>query len=174
MRFTAGLLAAIAVLVCEPAAAINKCTGADGRVVFQDAPCSGKGEQLDVRPATGSAAKAQTAMPAGGGASSSEAQRLEGLIATSQRQRRAQDLRERLLPNAEEARNSHRAGCAQRQKDLAAQQYAYQQNLYGKTHAAQIASEMAASAASCETRDRELKESLDALVNECTALRCRG
>jgi hypothetical protein len=34
---TAALLAAL----CAPAWAINKCTGADGRVVYQDAACAG-------------------------------------------------------------------------------------------------------------------------------------
>ncbi len=103
-----------------------------------------------------------------------EAQRLEGVIAASQRSRRAKELRERVLPEAEQARVAHRAACEQKQKDLAAQQYAYRQNLYGKTHAAQIASEMAAAAAICETRDRELKEAVDALEKECAALQCRA
>lgn len=48
--FLTALLAAL----CAPAWAINKCTGADGRVAFQDAPCSGKGQVLQVRPASGS------------------------------------------------------------------------------------------------------------------------
>lgn len=38
-----------------PAWAINKCTGADGKVTFQDAPCAGNGGQIDVRPASGPA-----------------------------------------------------------------------------------------------------------------------
>lgn len=38
-----------------PAWAVNKCTGADGAVVFQDAPCAGKGETLTVRPGSGHA-----------------------------------------------------------------------------------------------------------------------
>lgn len=37
-----------------PAAAVNKCTGPDGTVTFQDAPCAGKGEAIKVRPASGS------------------------------------------------------------------------------------------------------------------------
>ena len=48
-------------LLAAPAWAVNKCTGPDGKVSFQDAPCAGKGEQLDVRPASGSA---RTAAPA--------------------------------------------------------------------------------------------------------------
>lgn len=33
---------------CSHAAAVNKCTGPDGKVVFQDAPCEGKGETVKV------------------------------------------------------------------------------------------------------------------------------
>lgn len=52
---TAALLAAI----CAPSWAINKCTGADGKVAFQDAPCNGgKAEALTVRPAGGDAGTA--------------------------------------------------------------------------------------------------------------------
>lgn len=36
-----------------PAWAINKCTTADGKVAFQDAPCAGKGEQIEVKPNSG-------------------------------------------------------------------------------------------------------------------------
>ena len=39
-------------LAVSPAWAINKCT-VDGRTIFQDAPCMGQGEVLDVRPASG-------------------------------------------------------------------------------------------------------------------------
>lgn len=42
----------IAVLLVAPAWAVNKCTGADGKVTFQDAPCAdGKGETLHIRSA---------------------------------------------------------------------------------------------------------------------------
>jgi len=40
-------------LTFPPAWAINKCTGADGKVVFQDLPCAGRGEKIEVRPASG-------------------------------------------------------------------------------------------------------------------------
>lgn len=48
-------------LVCAPAWAVNKCTGADGKVSFQDAPCAGKGETLTVRPSGGTAPVAGSA-----------------------------------------------------------------------------------------------------------------
>lgn len=42
----------------KEAQAINKCIGADGKVAFQDAPCTGNGEKMDVRPASGHSAPA--------------------------------------------------------------------------------------------------------------------
>lgn len=51
-----------AVLSVAPAWAINKCKAPDGKVVFQDAPCAGQGEKIEVRPASGNVA--QPAVPA--------------------------------------------------------------------------------------------------------------
>lgn len=61
MHTHAILLAAL--LAASPAWAINKCTGADGKVVYQDAPCEGKGEKIEVRPASGPARSAPPAAP---------------------------------------------------------------------------------------------------------------
>jgi hypothetical protein len=49
----AAALIALASFATAPAWAVNKCTGADGKVQFQDAPCMGKGEVLVVKPASG-------------------------------------------------------------------------------------------------------------------------
>lgn len=49
------ILACALVSLGTPSWAVNKCTGPDGKVSFQDAPCAGKGEKLDVRPAAGDA-----------------------------------------------------------------------------------------------------------------------
>lgn len=42
------LAIAAAALAVSPAWAVNKCTGPDGAVVFQDAPCVGKGEVVRI------------------------------------------------------------------------------------------------------------------------------
>lgn len=47
------IAAALLVALCAPAWAINKCTGPDGKVAYQDAPCAGKGETVEVRPSSG-------------------------------------------------------------------------------------------------------------------------
>jgi hypothetical protein len=50
-----------ALLAASPAWAINKCKGPDGKVTFQDAPCQGDGEEINVRPAGGAADASTTA-----------------------------------------------------------------------------------------------------------------
>ena len=46
-------------LACAPAWAVNKCKTPEGKTVFQDLPCAtGQGEQVTVRPASGSAPSA--------------------------------------------------------------------------------------------------------------------
>lgn len=54
-HFKIALGAALLTLIAAPAWAVNKCTGPNGQVTFQDAPCAGKGETLNVRPASGHA-----------------------------------------------------------------------------------------------------------------------
>jgi hypothetical protein len=51
IRCAAWAACAVLLGVASPAWAVNKCTGADGKVSFQDAPCDGAGEKVDVRPA---------------------------------------------------------------------------------------------------------------------------
>lgn len=163
-------------MLCMPALAINKCTGPNGNVVFQDTPCAGQGEEITVRPATGHAPKpppqAAGSTP-GTTPALTNAQRINAQVDESVAERRRKDLVERYIPQSTYQREQHRTDCANRQKQLEAGQYTYKQNLYGKTHAAQIASEMAAAASQCETRDRELKEAHEALLQECVKLKCK-
>jgi hypothetical protein len=152
-------------------ATLHKCTQPDGRVAYQDKPCeNGKGVAIDVGPATG--VKPAQEVTKDGKKAPSEAERLEAVVAQSQRERRRRDLEERLIPNTQTERVRHKYACDQKQQSLRDSQYSMRQNLYGKTHAAQMASEMAAAAALCDTRDRELAESLQQLRDECLALQC--
>ena len=62
-------LCALALGCLSPAWAINKCTDANGKVSFQDAPCVGEGEKIDVRPTTrGATPVPPAAAPVGEGA----------------------------------------------------------------------------------------------------------
>ena len=165
IKFRSAALA-ISLVFCSQAWAINKCAAPDGTVVFQDAPCAGKGEKLVVKPASGLGAAPDMA----DGAKKSNVQEMEATVAASQKQRRRTEVENIFLPQSKSVLEQHRRGCEQEQKDLASGQFKYVQNLYGKTHAAQIASEMAAASARCDTKDRELKEQFEALRSECTGL----
>jgi len=169
---TKTLLAAAALLaLAAPAWALNKCTGPDGKVSFQDDPCEAahKAESIDPHPASGAGVK-QPAATNGAGKPMTEAERLNALSDASAKERRKRDLTDRLVPGARADVQNNRANCQRIQAELRADQYAYQQNLYGKTHAAQRASEMAASAAQCDTKDRELVNNFNTLMAECAAL----
>jgi hypothetical protein len=163
------LLCALALSVSAlPTWAVNKCTGPDGSVVFQDAPCAGKGETYNVRPASGSARAA--AAPADGEKPRTEAQRIEQNIADSQKERRLRELTQREVPAADDAVLAHLKACKDEQIAIERGKFVYVQNLYGKTHAAQVAAEQAAAAARCDTRDRELRAQAQRIRKECTDL----
>lgn len=60
------VLCMVVMALCAPAWAINKCTGADGKVAFQDAPCAtGRTEHVVVRPARGDADAGDNAAASG-------------------------------------------------------------------------------------------------------------
>lgn len=175
MKYIQLTLLAIACTAAAPAWAVNKCT-IDGRVVFQDAPCPGKGETLIVRPASGSAPRAQ---PAGerssdeaGGTEKplTEAQRIERQVAASQLQRRKQLMEIRIVPDAESAVHAHRAQCERDMKALQAKKALANNNLAGATWENAISGEMTALATTCDTRNRELRENAAALRAECLQL----
>jgi hypothetical protein len=149
--------------------AINKCTAPDGTVAFQDAPCPGKGETIKVRPASGTA-KAPPVTAEGAPQQKTVVQRIEEQIAASQRERRVRELSQILVPTAENAIRAHLQACNEEQARLEAAKHVYVQNLYGKTDAAQRASEQAAAAGRCDTKDRELRETAAQLKRECIKL----
>ncbi|WP_298429002.1 DUF4124 domain-containing protein [Ottowia sp.] len=149
-------------------AQVFKCPDANGRTVIQQMPCPG-GKQMDVKPASGQAKPRPAALDADG-KPMTEAERIEANTQASMRHRRMQDLSERIVPSAWSEIQNHRSQCQAKLERLRAGQYAYRQNLYGKTHAAQIASEMAAESAQCDTKDRELVRNYQSLVAECKGL----
>lgn len=160
-------------MLCAPAWAINKCIGPDGKVVFQDSACSGKGEKMNVRPATGDGNSFQpAASPAANTTDKqkTEAQRIETQISDSQRKRRRQELEMRLVPDAQGAINNQRAQCDSDLKALQDKKAHANNNLAGATWETSISSEMTAVATRCDTRNREVRDDLDTLRKECQAL----
>ena len=126
---------------------------------FQDAPCvGGKAESLNVRSNSSAVPQSATNAASAAGKPQSEAQRLEAQVAASVKARKLYDLENVDHPISLKLIDQHRRNCEGEQTKLKAGQFAYVQNLYGKTTASQIASEMAAASARCDLKDRELKE----------------
>lgn len=169
-RIVAAIASSI-LCAAAPAWAVNKCVGPNGAVVFQDAPCAGKGETITVRPASGSGKGAPTneAEPATI-KPQSEAQRIEQKIAESQKARRLQELQVRLIPDAEAAINRHRTTCDRDLAALSAKKNRANNNLAGATWEVSISSEMTAIATRCDTKARDLKDEADRLRTECRDL----
>jgi hypothetical protein len=168
------VMIALAIISGAPVWAINKCT-VDGRVVFQDAACPGKGETLVVRPASGAPPKEQPvdanrANPEGAAKPMTEAQRIERQVANSQQERRRQELEVRLVPDADAAIYRNRSACDRDMKALQAKKTMANNNLAGATWEGSISGEMTALATTCDTRNRELREDATALRAECQRL----
>lgn len=171
MKSIVTVITSAIVCAAAPAWAVNKCIGPGGAVVFQDAPCAGKGETITVRPATGSGPAAAAAefkpTPA---KPATDAQRIEQQIAESQKARRLQELQVRLVPEAETAINRQRIQCDRELAALSAKKGRANNNLAGATWEASISSEMNAVATRCDTKARDLKDEADRLRAECREL----
>lgn len=171
-----GILIAL-LLPWGTAQAINKCTGADGKIVFQDAPCMGQGEKIEVRPASGAAPKSAPAMASdAAGANPAPAQatapaRKENVF--GERWQRRTYLENRGIPDAHAAIDGHQADCAAQQAQLAAKKKRATNSLAGATWEDSISGEMQAAATTCDTRARELRAELDSLRKELRELQAR-
>lgn len=175
-RIKQAVLTVAITLICSQAWAVNKCTGADGQTTFQDAPCAGKGQAINVRPASGNsptAASPGATTNAGviqPGKPQTEAQRIEAQITASQQDRRKKELEARLVPDAFAAIGQQRAACDQELKALQDRKAYANNNLAGATWQASISSEMSAIATRCGTRNTEVREDHATLLKECQAL----
>jgi len=161
------LLAGLAAL---PAHAINKCTGPDGKIVYQDAPCAGKGEAITVRPASGTApvatapagTNAQPAAAVGGG-------RKEGAFGESWQRRTY--LENRGVPDARASLEAHKQACERKIRALEASKANANNNLAGATYMQSLSTQMQAEATMCDMRARELSADLQAKEAELKKLR---
>lgn len=142
--------------------AVNKCTGADGRVTFQDAPCTGQGERIVVKPATGDA-------PALAQGPSAEGVRLQQQLEKAQAERRRTEL-EIALPRAYEEQSRHSAACDQELGALRERKAMANNNLAGATWQQSLSTEMTAVASRCDTRNKTMGANIEALRKECQSL----
>lgn len=170
------LSASLCIALAGPAFAINKCTGADGKSVFQDAPCMGKGETIVVKPASGQAPTPVVAAPASADAGAAPAAapaptataKKEG--AFGEKWRRKTDLESHLINNARGELSGHLQGCQQQQAALAAKKGAARNNLAGATWEASISAEMQAAATTCDTKARDIRAKLEGYERELREL----
>lgn len=162
------LCAATLLALCPPAMAINKCTGADGKVSFQDGPCdagaksAGKVKTWEAAPPV-----AASAAP---GTQQTEAQRIESRITASQNERRKQDLEWKLVPDALAAIAQQAKQCDVSFKSLQDKKLLAKNNLAGATWEGSISAEMTALATLCNTKNTEAREVHATLLKECRAL----
>lgn len=156
------ILAAALACALSPAWAVNKCTGPDGKVVFQDAPCAGKGVTLNVKPAAGNA----PASPVG----KSSQEQVNELVSTMRTDNRRNELQDRIIPARQGALQANREKCDAEIAALQRQQALANNNLAGATWLQSLATEMSAISTRCDARSREIQASIDAGRQECQAL----
>ncbi len=166
MKRTTTLL--VLALACAPAWAINKCTLPGGKVVFQDLPCAGAGEEITVRPASGTA-PAVPASASGGGVATADVQPKpkEGVFGDAWRRRHEL---ERTIKDSRAQMANNEAQCHFKQQQLQARQQGANNNLAGATYRQSLAAEMQANATLCETRSRELQRLVDRSQKELDAM----
>lgn len=155
MKWAAAALALAC--ACAPAWAINKCTGADGKVVFQDLPCAGRGEAIEVKPASG---VAPAAVPAGGAATPAAAKPKAEPRESNEKWLRRYKL-EHAIKDARAYLANNDAQCRRKHQELQMRQESANNNLAGATYRQSLAAEMQANATMCETRSRELQGEIE-------------
>lgn len=179
MNFRPAIFLAAAMIATAPCWAINKCIGADGKTVFQDAPCTGKGGEILVKPASGSAPLSPAPAPglagaataANAGATVAAPQKKEGAFGDSWQRRTY--LENRGVPDARGALRAHRLACELKQRELSAQKSRANNNLAGATWLQSISTEMQAAASICEAKSRELQGNLEGLEKELRDLQAK-
>lgn len=139
-----------------PAWAVNKCIGADGKVSFQDAPCTGQGEKIDVRPSTQGVYPMQPP---------SSVQREGAFGATWQRKHQLQS---QDIPQAQAAIERNQRECAAGSGDATAHAGPLRRgNLpEGSQFTQDLQAASAKEKAACEARTQELREQLKRLQTE--------
>lgn len=142
-----------------PAWAINKCTGADGKVSFQDAPCPGDGEKIEVRPSIEGATPIQPG----------PAPLKEGVFGASWQ--RKNYLQSQGVPQARAAIERNQQAC-NASPEVVAQGGPLKRSALasGSMLAQQNAASAATDKAACEARTGELRDQLKALEDELRAL----
>lgn len=153
------LIACALALGCmAPAWAINKCTSADGKVSFQDAPCAGQGEKIEVRPALSGAVPAQPSPSAV----------KEGVFGDTWQ--RKTYLTTQGVPQARAALARHQQECDEQQRDIEQRRQLPRRLAAGSMFAQSAEAEANAARTACQARSEELRKQLESLESELRTL----
>ncbi|MGB4060955.1 MAG: hypothetical protein WBK26_12140 [Burkholderiaceae bacterium] len=182
MKFTApAVLLALAALA-TPAHAVFKCKGPTGTPVFQETPCAGEGQALQVKPASGAApvpTKPAATATEGSAADSRPpetlAERINRNTETAAKERRVREVQGSFLPRAQAQLAAHRSACDSEYRSLQNKKNQSANNLAGATWEQSISSEMSALMSRCDSKARDYERNIDQLTRECTSLGgCKG
>lgn len=157
--------------LATPAQAINKCTLPNGKTVFQDLPCQGQGERIEVRPASGMATPRAADPQTAGTAAASPSRPKEGTFGPTWQRRT--DLEQHLISNKRAQLDGQLRECDAQQQALSAKKYRANNNLAGATWEQSISSEMQAVATMCNGRVGALRADLEAMEKELRELQAR-
>ncbi|UUE96203.1 DUF4124 domain-containing protein [Comamonas thiooxydans] len=175
-------LAAVALLLatCSPAWAIYKCDDGTGKQVFQDRPCtSGKSSTVEVKPASGHAAKpsqAASTAPATGTTGTSttqpmtEAERLNAQADHIRKRARLRDINDLYLNGAYLNVDRVQNKCRSDMEALSAKKRSSTNNLAGATWEQSISAEMQAVATRCQAEQQTAQNELERLRGEKSQL----
>jgi hypothetical protein len=152
------LACAVALGCLAPAWAINKCTGADGRVVYQDAPCAGRGETLAIEP------ERNVTSPI---APRAEVQKEGAFGDTWQRKNYLQS---QALPQARAALAEHQRSCQQREAEILQRKQLPRHLAQGSAFAQDVQADVKASARECAAREESLQRQIAVLEAELNGL----
>lgn len=155
--------------VAMHALAVNKCTDANGKVVFQDAACSGKGEEIKVTPSGGHfVAPAPATAPV---AATPPPNGTQKLLETMQSER-VRCEKWVVMNEARSALTFARNQCDKEQAQLSASKAMSKNNIAGATRDASISQEMTAAAMVCDSRTRAKERDLDNAEKVCSEIKC--
>ena len=165
------LIAVIMAMACTQVHAVNKCSDATGKVTFQDAPCTGKGEQINVRPASGHA-DATAEQPSG--AASAPGKKISGSEKMYEALKDERTRREKwvVMNEARAKLVAAQRQCDQEQARLAASKAYSNNNLAGATRDVSISGEMTAAATACGAKTRGIEREVEAAEKVCAEIKC--
>jgi hypothetical protein len=160
MHYKTFLFAAV-FLLQSPAWAVNKCTGPGGKVSFQDAPCTGQGDKITVKPASGYVAPTEATTQT---RTQANLDALQG-----ERMRREKWL---VMNDTRIALANQRTRCADIQRRLAESKNWSNNNLAGAVRDVSISQEMTAAAIACDSSSRAKEKDVAEAEKVCQEAKC--